>query len=171
MIDKIVFDFMMQIHNPLFDFVMPIITRLGDKGFIWICLALVLLGFKKSKRYGIAILLSLLLTVILGEVIIKPMVQRIRPFIFYSLDILIEGPISFSFPSGHTASSFSVFGIFLFAIKKYRLPCFILAFLIAFSRLYLGVHYFTDVVAGGALGLIDAYIVYRFYLKKHIEDI
>ena len=170
MIDTMVLEFIRQIQNPFFDFIMPIFTILGDKGFIWIILGVSLLFFRKSRIYGVAVLLSLLLTVILGEVIIKPLVHRARPFITHGFEILINGPTSYSFPSGHTASSFAVFGIFLFAIKKYRLTCFVLAFLIAFSRIYLGVHYFSDVVAGVVLGLLDAYIIYRFDLKNKIDE-
>lgn len=99
----------------------------------------------------------------------NPLFDNVMPFIKHSFDVIINHPISYSFPSGHTASSFTVLGIFLFGIKKYRVSCFILAFLIAFSRLYLGVHYFTDVLGGAVLGLVDAYLVYRLYLRKQLQ--
>ena len=169
MIDIFVLEFMNNISNPLFDNVMPFITKQGDKGLIWILLALIMLYYKQTRTYGIAIIMALLLTLVLGEGIIKNIIQRDRPFIKHSFDVIINHPISYSFPSGHTASSFTVLGIFLFGIKKYRFSCFILAFLIAFSRLYLGVHYFTDVLGGAVLGLVDAYLVYRLYLRKQLQ--
>ncbi len=164
--DLFVLEFMSALSNPLLDRIMSFITKLGDKGLIWILLAFVLIFRRNTRIYGIAIIIALSFVTILGEGIIKNLVQRNRPFIEYGFDILIKPPTSYSFPSGHTASSFAVLGIFLFSIKKYRCICFILAFLIAFSRLYLGVHYFSDVLAGAIIGTGAAYLVDRLYLKK-----
>ena len=75
MIDIFVLEFMNSISNPLFDNVMPFITKLGDKGLIWILLALIMLYYKQTRTYGIAIIMALLLTLVLGEGIIKNIIQ------------------------------------------------------------------------------------------------
>lgn len=156
-----------SLEHPFLDAVMPFITRLGDKGVIWIIIAMLLIYFPAYRRYGIAMIIALFVTLIAGEGIIKPIVARTRPYMQLDFDILIKDPITYSFPSGHTSSSFAAFGIFLLGMKKFIIPSGILAFLISFSRIYLGVHYFTDVLAGAVLGLLISYLTLKLYLKKN----
>ncbi len=165
-IDTWMLSFADSIKNPFMDTLMPFITKLGDKGIIWIIIAMLLIYFPKYRRYGLAMVIALFITLVVGEGIIKPIVARTRPYMQLDFNILINDPITYSFPSGHTASSFAAFGIFLFGIKKFIIPSGILAFLISFSRIYLGVHYFTDVLAGAALGMVISYYTVRFYLNK-----
>jgi len=136
------------------DAVMPFITRLGDMGFIWIIITVALLLCKKTRYYGIISACSLLLSLFLGQYGLKLIFQRERPF--YNLPgmlLLIPPPGDYSFPSGHAASSFAAAAAIFYWNRKAGLAAFVLAFLIAFSRLYLFVHYPSDVLAGALLGL------------------
>ena len=151
-----------NLSSPFMDKFMTFITYLGDNGAIWIAIGIILLIQRKYRKIGLVLLLGLLLNAILGEVIIKNIVQRPRVFNTYpDINIIIKGPTSFSFPSGHTASSFVAAAILGYYIKdiKYIVYCF--AALIAFSRLYLYVHYPTDIIGGILLGTISAIITIK----------
>lgn len=159
--------------SPIMDKIMIIITSLGDSGFIWIVIGILLLLNNKYRKAGLVLLVGLLLTTILGEGIIKNIVQRPRAFITYpDINIIIQPPASFSFPSGHTGSSFAAAFIIAYYNKKFGILAFILAALIGFSRLYLFVHYPSDVLAGMLLGTVSAMITLKITknikLKKHI---
>ena len=106
--------------------------------------------------------------VVLCNGILKNLVGRIRPFdVNTSIQLLVARPHDYSFPSGHTAASFAAAVIlFLQLPKKYGIPALILAVLISFSRLYLGVHYPTDVLAGAVSGTLIALAVHWIFEKK-----
>ncbi len=148
------------VRTPLGDAVMPVLTSFSNNGEIWIILGAVLLLFKKTRKLGIALLLALALDGIICNKILKPLIARPRPFIVNpAAKVLVELPSSYSFPSGHTAVSFSgamalVFGK---AKKWLWIPAVVMASVIAFSRLYVYVHYLTDILAGIALGAILGY--------------
>ena len=159
------------------DFLTPIfkfITMLGDEGFIWIAIALVLLFIKKYRKAGISVGVALLGSLLFNNMLIKNLVARTRPYrVIETLTILIEEPGEFSFPSGHTSSSFAA-GVVLFMLlpRKYGVPAMILAFLIGISRLYVGVHYPTDVLGGmvmGTLLAVGAVKLVDFVAKKIAE--
>ena len=135
--------------------VMRALSLLGDKGLFWIALTLVLLAFKRTRRVGAYCAASMILTFLIVNCAIKPIVARIRPYdLFPELQILAHLEHDFSFPSGHSANSFAVAWIlFRMSPKKYGVPAVILAALIAFSRLYVGVHFPTDVLAGTAIAI------------------
>ena len=152
-----------NLTNPIMDKIMVFITSMGDSGFIWIVIAIILLAQKKYRKVGIILLSALLLNLVLGEVIIKNIVQRPRVFNTYpDISIIINPPDSYSFPSGHTASSFTAAMLIGYYLKKWRYGAYILASLIAFSRLYLFVHYPTDIICGILLGTISALITIKF---------
>lgn len=151
------------------------ITMLGDSGIIWILISLVLLMSNRYRKVGFMVLGALALGSILGEVIIKNIVQRDRPFIVMEgIDMLIKAPTSYSFPSGHTTSSFAAAGVLSINFKNKSIYIFALASLIAFSRIYLGVHFPTDIIVGIILGLSCAYtsvfIGRKIYYKKVLKD-
>lgn len=137
------------------DIVMPLISHLGDSGVVWIVLALALLIYPKTRKTGAAIMAALALEVLCCNLILKPFVARIRPCdINTAVHLLVPCPDDFSFPSGHTGASFAAASALYFNRSRLRFPALTLAALIGFSRLYLYVHYPTDVLAGAVLGAL-----------------
>lgn len=163
-----------QFRTTFGDFVMPLISKLGNGGIIWLVLSGLLCVFPKYRKAGVTMLTALALDVLLCNVMLKPLVGRMRPFtVNTGVELLINAPKDFSFPSGHTAASFAAAFALLFVKNKLWIPSMILASLIAFSRLYLYVHYPTDVLAGILLGLIvgvAANVICRL-AEPHIKKI
>lgn len=161
------------IWNPVLDVIMPIITYLGEGGAVWIAIALALIISKKYRKCGVAMALGLIGSLVVVDWIIKPIVERPRPFNLeawegiFNYPELVGKPSSWSFPSGHSSSSLAASVALLCTNKKFGIPAVILGLLIAFSRIYVHVHYPTDVIVGiivGAiLGVIAAYISKRYY--------
>ena len=150
-----ILDWIQTLHTSFGDSLMIFFTNLGNRGFIWIALDIVLLIFPKTRRIGIAVAFALILELILCNGVLKPLFERTRPFdINTDIDLLISPPSDFSFPSGHTASGFAAASALCFAKSRLRFPALILAALIAFSRLYLYVHFPSDVLAGILLGVL-----------------
>lgn len=136
------------------DFLMPRITALGNGGAIWIAAAAAMTISKKYRKYGITMLAALAAGLLVGNVCLKHWVARSRPCWLESVPLLIPNPTDYSFPSGHTLSS--VIGAFVLtaANRKFGLPAISLAALIGFSRLYLYVHFPSDVLASVAIGML-----------------
>lgn len=134
------------------DKIMPIITMMGNLGIIWFIISIMLILKNKYRVIGIGVILALLLTTIIGEGLIKNIVKRKRPFEESGEKLLINKPITYSFPSGHTASSFAALAVFIQMDSKMGIIVGPIATLIAFSRIYLRVHYPTDVIFGMFLG-------------------
>lgn len=159
-IDFAILDFIAEhIRCGVLDTLVPLVTHLGDGGWFWIALAVVLLIPKKTRKYGAAVAMALIFDLILCNVTIKPLVQRVRPYdIRQGIELLISAPHDYSFPSGHTAASFAAAGALLFMKARGRIPALILAGVIGLSRLYLYVHYPSDVVCGAVLGLVCGFL-------------
>lgn len=137
------------------DLLMPAITALGNSGLIWIILAGVLILMPKYRKIGVAVLTGLVLEVICCNLVLKPLVARIRPCdVNTAVQLLVARPDDFSFPSGHTGASFAATSALFFSRSRLWIPSLILSVLIAFSRLYLYVHYPTDILAGMLLGVL-----------------
>ena len=149
-----------SVRNPILDNIMIFITSLGNGGMIWIAATIALLIPKKTRKAGVMSAVALLGSLIINNNIVKNIVQRPRPFVtFADLQIIIPTPSEFSFPSGHTSSSFAAAAVFYRHLpKKLGIPSVILAGLIGFSRLYVGVHYPTDVIAGVLMGILLSYL-------------
>ncbi len=146
----------------LFDRLMPAVTFLGDGGAVWIALTAALLIFRRSRRYGAMLALSLMMGAFVCNAVLKPLVARARPFEAGGFSgLLIAAPEDFSFPSGHTTAAFAAAAVFLLAGIRGRWAVLVLAALISFSRLYLYVHYPTDVLAGVLLGFLAGYFSCR----------
>lgn len=166
-----------KIENPLLDNVMVFLTRLGDAGFIWITVSVVMLivhkqwGGKRCFRAGLSSLLSLGTCAYFGNVVLKPIFARVRPCNLYDeIELLINRPTDFSFPSMHTATSFSVAVILYRYDKRVGAPALVLATLISLSRVYLRVHYTTDIIAGAILGCAFALLFYYLFFKFRRKD-
>ena len=156
------------------DKLMPLITLLGDAGIFWIAIAVVLLFFPKTRKMGLSMGAALLRGVVICNIIMKPAFARIRPYDYQlehfgkTIQLLVSTPHDFSFPSGHTIASFEAATAICIHNKKWGIPALVLACLIAFSRLYLYVHYPTDVLASVVLGIGFAFLG-SWMVKKGYE--
>ena len=152
------------------DFLMPRITALGDNGVIWIVAAAAMTISKKYRKYGIAMFAALAVGVLVGNVCLKNLIARSRPCWLEQVPLLIANPSDYSFPSGHTLAS--VIGAFMLtaANRKFGVAAIPLAALIGFSRLYLYVHFPSDVLAsvvlGTAIGMATTYIMKKVLQNK-----
>ena len=199
-----VFEWIQSIQSPILTTIMVIITTLGDEGIIFIAAGLVLFFTKKYRKIGLAMLVSLVVMLILNNLVLKEMLERVRPFYIFDLEGLladkqafidagrlgkfdvmvekiqaltekypemaaewiskyqypdfVEKLTSFSFPSGHTSSAFAACAAILFLNKKIGIPAMVFAALMGFSRIYVEVHYCTDVIGGAIVGIIYAVI-------------
>ncbi len=144
-----------NISSPWLDKFMTFITHLSDGGAIWIIAAIIMLIIPKYRRYGVILSAVLILGAILNSLLLKPIIDRARPFEdLENIILLITPPADASFPSGHTLVSFSSAIVILNADKKAGIAALILAVLTAFSRMYLYVHFPTDILAGAFLGTV-----------------
>lgn len=158
--DFMILDGIQKLRSPFLDTFFVFITRLGDKGFIWCVLALILILVPGKRKTGCICIAALILTEITGNHILKPLFARVRPCdVNQAVQLLIANPGGYSFPSGHASSSFAVAAsVWFTGEKKLAAPAFALACLIAVSRLYLYVHFPTDIGAGALLGIPLSYI-------------
>jgi len=156
--------------SPVMDKIMTAFTYLGSGGFIWILLAVLLLSSARSRKNGFIMALSLLGCLLIGNIILKPLIGRIRPCdVNTAVDLIIKRPLDASFPSGHAMSSFAGAMCIMFYSVKYGIGAMIMAVIISFSRLYLYVHYPTDILAGAILGILIALLSKKIvgtYLSK-----
>lgn len=149
------------------------ITFLGDVGWFWIVLSVLLLIPKRTRRLGVTCLVSLVIGTLITNVALKNIVARIRPYeVVPGLQLLIEKQPDFSFPSGHSCASFAVaMVIWKLSPKVWGVLALVLASLIAFSRLYVGVHYPSDVVAGILIGIFSSWLAVKiakeYEKRKH----
>ncbi len=152
------------IQNPLLDKIMIFFTSLGDNGIIWIILLIVLLSMKKTRNKGIVMLITVIVVFIITDYL-KGEFHRVRPYEYMHFIPKIKTSGTSSFPSSHSAVAFAVFGVWYFYNLRYKYIIGAVALIIAVSRFYLEVHYFTDVLAGMALGFTVSYILF------HINEI
>lgn len=161
---------MSVVHFAPIDGIVAGISRAGNGGLIWILMSVVLLCIKDLRKAGLAVSIALLSDLLVVNVVLKPLVERVRPY-HVNPDIipLIAYPKDYSFPSGHAAAAFAAATALYCFNKKWGSVALILAAVMSFSRLYLGVHYPTDVFIGAAigalLGVLSAYIVRKVEKK------
>jgi len=149
-----------------FKSVFALITHLGDAGIFWILVALYLLFIKKDKKEGLHLAVAMLLMMVIVNITIKPVIARIRPFDVYPIDLLIKEHHDYSFPSGHTAVSFAAAYVLGKCYPKMKVNVYVVATLIAFSRLVLFVHYPTDVLGGMIIGSICGWLSMHYFKFK-----
>lgn len=140
--------------------VMRFFSFLGDHGLLWIAVGVVLLCTAKTRRFGVALLLALLLAVLLSEYGVKFLVARARPFITHpTLVPLITPPSGYSFPSSHATTAFACAAVLFCMRKSVGIVAGLVAMFIAISRVYLCVHYPSDVLVGMLLGVVVGVLV------------
>lgn len=158
-----------NLTNTVFDSIFAFISVLGNKGILWIIITLVFLMLKKTRKAGICCALSLIMCLVLGNGILKPIVGRIRPYDFdASLNIIIPLLSDASFPSGHTLAAFAFASSASIYFKKYRYIIYTAAVLMGISRIYLCVHYPTDVLAGVIIGCFLGFVSHKI-CKRFIK--
>lgn len=182
-VDVAIYQFVDSIMNPVLDSIMTLITHLGDTpGIIWWVIGIILLIPRKTRKLGVLLIGGLAVASLINNVALKNLIERPRP---YNLDPtvwtdagykyiwpgLIDKSSSWSFPSGHTSTSIgAAFALFLGCFKNKKhlaigVPTLIFSILIGFSRIYVHVHYPTDVIAGVVVGLVGGFIAYILLVK------
>ena len=155
---------------PALDAVMPIISLLGNGGWVFILAGLLLAAHKSTRRQGIITLIALLLDAILVNLALKPIFSRIRPYTLRpDISLLVPMLKDFSFPSGHTAVAFAFSFSLFWKQKRVAYWALMLALTIGFSRLYLYMHYPSDVLFGALFGALCGWLAIQAgkQLEKH----
>lgn len=153
------------------DWLMKVFSSIGNAGLVWIVIALILIAVKKYRRTGFMVAAGLILGLIIGNLVLKNVVARPRPCWFdKGLPLLISRPADYSFPSGHTLASFVSAFVLLGESKKIGIPALVVAMLIAFSRMYLFVHFPTDILGGILLSWLIV-LGMKLFLKRNKKKI
>lgn len=160
MIELSILDFIQKIHSPFLDWLMLFFTHLGDKGIIWIVIIACLLVNKRTRKIGVIMSVSMVINLVVCNLFLKNIFLRSRPFTYNpNITLLIPKPLDYSFPSGHTSASFAcIMCLYLAKDKKLFFMSLIIGVLIAFSRMYLYVHFPTDIIGGIVVGIFSAYL-------------
>lgn len=157
--DRAFLDYIQTLRTDMLDTLMTAVTFLGDAGLFWIIWAVVLCFFPKTRKTGVLMITALAVTFAVSTLGLKNLFERLRPCIQFQKELFYACPSGFSFPSGHSVSSFAAAGVLFFRHEKGGTAALILAALIAFSRMYLYVHFPSDVLTGSLLGVAAAYLV------------
>ena len=164
--DQAVLLFLQELRTPALTAVLRFFTHLGDSGAVWIALCVVLLLFRSTRRGGVELALSLAVTAILCNLVLKPIIARERPFLtMEELELIVPALTSYSFPSGHASSSMAAAMSLTLAYGRRGAWAFLPAGLIAFSRMYVGIHYPSDVLAGALLGCAVAWAAHGLWRR------
>lgn len=161
-----------NIRTPILTPLLIAITTLGNGGIIWVICSMALLVPKKTRRIGVMSIMALLMSLLINNMILKNLVARTRPYdMVEGLVPLIGKPRDYSFPSGHTGSSFaSAWVLYRQLPGKFGIPALVLAGLIGLSRLYVGVHYPTDVLFGVLGGIVSGAIAMLIFRGMEKAD-
>ena len=155
-------EWLQTLHTDYLDTFMRSVTSLGNVAIFWVLLTIVLLIVPKTRLTGLSMAIALALTAFTGDQILKPLIARPRPFVAAGFEeLIVSKPTSWSFPSGHTTAAFTTSLTLCYYHRKAGIAALLLAALIAFSRMYLFVHYPTDVLGGICLGAFWSFVTVR----------
>lgn len=157
-----VLEWIQGISSPGMDTAMLGVTYSATSAVLWLVLAFLLTCSRRYRKMGVAVIVSVLVAYVVVDVVMKPLIDRPRPFEFADVALLVDAPTTSSFPSGHTASSFAAATAILVYDRRAGAVAVLYAALVGFSRLYLFVHWPTDVLAGAAVGIVVALLAIRF---------
>ena len=153
------------LHTPWLDPIVSLYTRLGDAGLLWIALSLLMLLWRPTRRAGALALCAMVWGLLATNLTIKPLVQRARPWLDWPIVPLVTEKDPNSFPSGHTCAAFAAGMCWMRALpwRWGRTAAVILAVCMGLSRLYVGVHYPSDVLVGALIGAMCAWAVWNLH--------
>lgn len=171
--ETILFYIYHHLHTSFLDYILSVITSLGDGKFIWIALTYLLMWDKKTRKYGVLLCISLILSTYLGDGILKPLIKRNRPYLDYpSITLLLKKPGGYSFPSGHTMAAFTSATILYHYKKYFGILLYLFALLMGYSRVYFFFHYPVDVLTGAILGtMVGIFTIKFFYYLERNERV
>lgn len=176
--DIAVLDFIREHFSCAFlDAIVPPISFLGNGGLIFIVAAVLMVFWKRTRKTGAMTGAALIFGLLICNLFLKPLVARIRPFdLVEGISVIINKPNDYSFPSGHTTAAFELATVWMLRDKRFGVPALVFAFVMAFTRMYLYVHYPTDIIGGMIIGivcgLLGYFVVDKLYDKiaKTIKD-
>lgn len=160
-----------HLASPFLDTFFVFITKLGDAGLFWIAIGLFFFVQKKHRTFGLLIILSLIGSLLVTNGLLKNWIARPRPYTVWTFDLLIDKNPEFSFPSGHTSAAFAAAWMIYMNKKKFGIYALVLALLMGVSRVYLCMHYPSDVIGGAVIGILIAEGVYWLYDQYRIRRI
>ena len=166
-IDFAILNFIQEYMRTSFgDVFMKLITAIGDHGISYIAFSLIMLCIPKMRSLGVRLAVTMASGFVICNLLLKKTIARIRPYEVANFDIIVAPLSDFSFPSGHTFFAFACSAVVFSRYKKWGIAMYILSAIIGFSRLYLYVHYPSDVVAGAVLGWLTGYVVVKIFDKR-----
>lgn len=163
-IDWSILNAIQGIRCSFLDFILSKLTIIGEGGICWIIICVIMLFFKRTRKCGFSLAVCLVVCLILGNCILKPLIARPRPYML-NPDLIINVPLSdsYSFPSGHTYSSIGSTVVIWYYLKyKWGVAAMLLALLISFSRIYFQMHFMTDIIGGILLGIVASVVSITF---------
>ncbi len=171
-IDFSILDFIQNTFRCGFlDAVFPFVGTITNAGLLWIAIAAGMLFFRKTRPAGVMMLAAMALGYLTGDLIIKHLVMRPRPFLVNTdFTLFIKAPSGYSFPSGHTTAAFASATVLFIKHRRAGIAALAGAVIIAFSRLYCYVHYPSDVLCGIALGVLSAIVITVLFKKTRLDD-
>ncbi|MBO5669069.1 MAG: phosphatase PAP2 family protein [Candidatus Methanomethylophilaceae archaeon] len=153
------------------DWLMSTVSLLCTADIVWFVLTAVLIYRKDTRKVGVTLLLALIISIIICNGILKPTVERIRPYDEFGVSLIVPASSEFSFPSGHTTGVTVVTAVLLKHFRKWGYLMSIFAVMVMFSRMYLFMHYPTDILGGIAVGIVSVILahVIMSYLERRKE--